>query len=378
MEFRTIRQTSHIDGVNRNPEITEHDKAMVWDDNLKKVKYVLINGLSANSKTVAGYVAKGDDASAASYIWKLDGSKNPAWRLEEYLSSITKVGNSAIFTMNSGGTKTLTLGSLAWEDSITGAVTTVFGRPGDVLALSGDYTASQVTNAFDKLNDTLDDIIEGDTVKYFTASYKSKVDANTLVRHTHSNKAQLDLITNAGDGVIPTAAQISEWDTYSSGDAQDVMDTVASFIQANTGISWVYDDALNLFTPTINLGAFTTDDLPESDTKKYFTTANQPVIEISLPYASTVAGRIAAATMGIDYPTGWVLAPGTSAVDILITHGLNRRVAHVSICAVTGTEEQALFNTAAYNGWKTPDANSLLIQSLATIPKQIKIYMIFK
>jgi len=378
MEFRTIRQTSHIDGVNRNPGAGEHDKLMSWDNNTQKVKYVLVNGLNPNSKTVAGYVTKGDDASAANYIWKLDGSKNPSWRLEEYLSSITKVGNSAIFTMNSGGTKTLALGSLAWEDSITGAVLTVFGRSGDVLAESGDYNADQVTNALDKLNDTLDDIVEGDTVKYFTASYKSQVDANTLARHSHSNKTQLDLITDAGDGVIPTAAQISEWDTYSSGDAQDVMDTVASFIQANTGISWVYDDALNLFTPTINLGEFTTDDLPESATKKYFTTANQPVIEISLPYASTVAGRIAAATEGVDYPDGWVLSAGVSAVDISIVHGLNRRVAHVSICAVTGTEEQALFNTAAYNGWKTPDSNSLLIQSLATIPKQIKIYMIFK
>jgi hypothetical protein len=64
--------------------------------------------------------------------------------------------------------------------------------------------------------------------------------------------------------------------------------------------------------------------------------------------------------------------------DLSITHNLARRVAHVTVCAVTGTEEQALFNTAAYNGWKTPDLNSLIIQSLATIPKRIKIYMILK
>jgi len=378
MEFRTIRQTSHIEGENRNPDIREHDKLMAYDDNLKKVKYVLVNGLNANSKTSDGYIAKGDDSSAANYIWKLDASKNPAWRLEEYLSSITKVGNSAVFTMNSGATKTLALGALAWSDSVTGAVLSVFGRSGDVLAVSGDYSADQIDNALDKLNDTLDDILEGDSVKYFTSAYKAEVDANSLARHTHLNLSILAAISDAGDGVIPTAAQISEWDTYSAADAQNVMDTVAAFIQANTGISWVYDDTLNLFTPTINLGAFTTDDLPESATKKYYTSANEPVIVVSLPYASTVAGRIAAATEGVDYPTGWVLSAGVSPVDILIAHGLDRRVAHVSICAVTGTEEQALFNTAAYNGWKTPDANSLLIQSLATIPKQIKIYMIFK
>lgn len=103
---------------------------------------------------------------------------------------------------------------------------------------------------------------------------------------------------------------------------------------------------------------------------------NKNVFEISLPSSTTVAGRIAAAVAGVDYPEGWILAPGTSPVDLLITHNLNRRIASVSIFAVTGTEEQQLFNTAAYNGVKTPTVNSLLIQSLATIQKTIKIYII--
>jgi len=102
------------------------------------------------------------------------------------------------------------------------------------------------------------------------------------------------------------------------------------------------------------------------------------IIAISLPSASTVAARIVGAVEGVDYPTGWVLAAGVSPVDILITHNLNRRVANVSVVAITGTEEQALFNTAAYNGWKTPNVNSLLVQSLATITKPIKIYILFK
>ena len=102
------------------------------------------------------------------------------------------------------------------------------------------------------------------------------------------------------------------------------------------------------------------------------------VVVISLPVASSVAGRIAGAVVGVDYPTGWVLSVGTSYTDIVITHNLSRRVANVTVCAVTGTEEQALFNTAAFNGWRTPDVNSLLIQSLATVQKQIKIYIQFK
>lgn len=101
------------------------------------------------------------------------------------------------------------------------------------------------------------------------------------------------------------------------------------------------------------------------------------VYEISFTATGSVATRIAAAIEGTDYPPGWVLAAGVSPVDLSITHSLNRRVANVSICAVTGTEEQALFNTAAFNGWKTPTINSLLIQSLATINKPIKVYITF-
>jgi len=378
MEFRTIRQTSHIDGVNRNPGADEHDKSLVWDNVASKFKYVSFTASLPNSKLNAGFVAKGDDATAGSYIWKLDASKNPAWRKEDFLVSATRVGNSAVFTMNDSATKTLAFGALAWLDNTVNSVDSVFGRSGAVIAESGDYTAEQVTNAFNKPVDTLDAIFEGVTNKHFTSAYKTKVDDAYAAMHTHLNKPVLDLITDAGGGIIPSAAQISDWDTYGPNDEQNVMDTVDAFIQDNTGITWVYDDLLNTLTPTVDLGAFTTDDLPESATKKYYTTANQPVIEISLPYASTVAGRVNAATSGVDYPAGWILSAGISAVDLSIVHGLNRRVANVSICAVTGTEEQALFNTAAYNGWKTPDANSLLIQSLATIPKQIKIYMIFK
>jgi hypothetical protein len=367
MEFRTIRQTSHIDGSNRNPGVGEHDKAMVWDNNTQKVKYVLINGLSANAKTVDGYVVKGDDSAAANYIWKLDGTKNPAWRLEEYLASIAKVGNSAVFTMNSGGTKTLALGALAWEDTVPSSVLSVFGRSGAVLAVSGDYTAAQVTNALDKLNDTLDDIIEGDTNKHFTATYKSEVDANTLARHTHSNKAQLDLITNAGDGVIPTSAQIYEWDNYTTGDAQNVMDTVDSFIQDNTGITWAYDDTLNTLTPTIDLGDFTADDLPEGVTNKYY---KQSVYTFTLPAASTVAGRCSGTIVRGDGTATWTIAVDTNPIDLLITHGTNRDVVNVSIFAITTEGNRLLLNNAAYSGVISPIAdpqNTIRIESLATI-----------
>lgn len=103
----------------------------------------------------------------------------------------------------------------------------------------------------------------------------------------------------------------------------------------------------------------------------------QSVYAISLPVATSVTERCSKAIEGKNYPTGWKLAAGTSNVDIDITHNLNRRVAYVSVWAIDGTREQQLFNTAAYNGIYTLDSNTLRIQSLATILKEIKIYIVF-
>jgi len=59
MEFRGIRQTSHINGVNRNPDADEHNKAMVWDNDLKKIKWLPIStAIGPNTKTTNGYVYK--------------------------------------------------------------------------------------------------------------------------------------------------------------------------------------------------------------------------------------------------------------------------------------------------------------------------------
>ena len=104
--------------------------------------------------------------------------------------------------------------------------------------------------------------------------------------------------------------------------------------------------------------------------------SSQVVFEVSLDSAGSVANRISGLIEGIDYPTDWSLAVGASAYDLEITHGLSRRVAQVSVFAVDGTEEQQLFNTAAYNGIKTTDSNTLLIQSLGTILKALKVYIV--
>ena len=102
------------------------------------------------------------------------------------------------------------------------------------------------------------------------------------------------------------------------------------------------------------------------------------VFEIRLPSSTTVAGRISGATEGVDYPLGWSMMAGTTPTDLIIGHFLGRRIAYVSVFAINGNDEQQLFNTAAYNGIISTDANTLKIQSLATIQKAIKIYIIFK
>lgn len=104
----------------------------------------------------------------------------------------------------------------------------------------------------------------------------------------------------------------------------------------------------------------------------------QNVYSISLPFASTVAGRCSGAVEGTDYPTGWTLEAGSNPVDLKITHGLGKRVASVTIFSVNGDEERQLFDNAAYSGIITLSNDILRIESLATIQKEITIYIVFE
>lgn len=104
----------------------------------------------------------------------------------------------------------------------------------------------------------------------------------------------------------------------------------------------------------------------------------QKIYKISLPSASTLSGRCSAAAEGDDYPTGWTVEAGANPVDLKITHGLGRRAANVTIFSVTGTEERQLFDNAAFSGILTESTNILRIESLATIEKEISIYIMFE
>ena len=105
--------------------------------------------------------------------------------------------------------------------------------------------------------------------------------------------------------------------------------------------------------------------------------AMKNVYSITLPGASNVAGRIALAVEGVDYPVGWVLS--ADGLNLSVTHNLGRWATDVKVFAkTTGTQRQQLRDTAAENGLTALSSNELKVYSLATISKDIVIYLTFE
>lgn len=102
----------------------------------------------------------------------------------------------------------------------------------------------------------------------------------------------------------------------------------------------------------------------------------QNVFTIMLPASSSVAGRVSAAQTE-DYPDGWTIQADSNPIDFKVIHGLERRIAHVSVFSVDGSQERLLLGNAAYSGVYAPDNEILVIESLATINTPIVIHLIF-
>lgn len=339
MEIRQIKEFLQIDGSFRSPGSGEDGKVLSWNDALGLFTYVVNNCLST--------AVRETDTNRVEFTL-LDGTK-------VYLS----------------------LGALAWLDSVTSAVTSVFGRTGAVVAVSGDYTADKVTNAFDKTADTLDNIIIGTTNKHFTATDEANLDLNTAARHSHTNKSILDLITDAGSGQIITAEERALWNSFTSANEDTIRSIVAAFIQNGTGITWAWDEPGKTLTPTIDLSSFTTDNLTEGTVNKYTVGAGSFVYTINLPNSGTVGGRCSGAVETTDYPTGWILAAGSNPNDLEITHDLDRVVASVNVFYVDGTEQVLLMANLGYTGLSAPDTDTLIIKGLSTKAYPLIIQLIF-
>lgn len=233
--IRQIKEWLTIGGEYRIPDAREDGKHVYWNDTLQQFAYVDDNHVATAARETGT--------------------------------------NRAEFTLVDGSKVYLPLGALAWSDDTVEAapVTSVFGRVGDVIAVSGDYSASQVTNAFDVSSDTLDDLTAGVTNVHFTTLYRNAVDANTAARHTHANKAVLDLITDAGSGLVVTDAERALWNSYAANSAEFIRDTVAAFIQNGTGISWTHNDVADTLTADVNPLTLTTDEVTEGVSNLYYT-----------------------------------------------------------------------------------------------------------
>ena len=305
--------------------------------------------------------------------------------LANYVTTVARESsesNRIKFTLVDGSFLYLTLGALAWLDNldtVTEAVSSVFGRTGAITAQSGDYTAAQVTNAFNKLVDTLDGISEGITNKHLTATLLDALNANTSARHSHTNKSILDLIENAGSGQIVTDAERTLWNSYTSTNAAFIISTVVALIQNGTGITWEYNESGGTLTPTISLASFTTDNLAEGTANKYYTETNRGIETITLPASSDVATRVAGAVVGTDYPTGWTLA-ADSVTNLLITHTLTgRKIVDVKVFEIDGNNEDAIkpFENA-YSGFRGNAVNdTVIIYGLDTEAIPLRIELLF-
>lgn len=212
-------------------------------------------------------------------------------------------------------------------------------------------------------------------IKVFTVDVRDyfTLDGDSLTTTTQVDSN--DTIMATKQFVINTAGAGNGWDSlvwnsntghiiwYYAGSTIDSMNIDDRFVEISDSALYATAYSLNYYVDSLST---------------LFSGAVQYVYEVNLPSSTTVAGRIALATAGTDYPAGWTIGTGDYAVDLKITHGLGRRVSSVSVFAKTGAQERQLFGNAAYSGIYTQSDNILVIESLATIQKDIVIYIIFK
>lgn len=201
----------------------------------------------------------------------------------------------------------------------------------------------------------------GQTIEKIT--YENKVNLRPIVDRTKQSTAEdwnevKAKFNSLVDYLEDTALTVVEVDPVYSADKPDIidrlenLDTIAGDKQVTEG-----DTLLTLEQYRILANGF-----------------SKGTYHVTLPYSTSVAGRIALAT---DYPAGWVLT--ADGLNLVITHNLTRWASNVTVFAkTTGTEQQQLFNTAAYNGITSLSSNAVKVFSLATISKDIVIYLNFE
>ncbi len=175
-----------------------------------------------NASTNTPALASGVGTNGDTYEVSVAGATN--------LDGITdwEIGDLAVFN---GADST-------WEKiDNTDKVTSVFGRDGVVVAVSGDYTAAQVTNAFDKTADDTDDITEGATNKFNQTHTGDVTGATTLT--IGPLKVTNDMLAGSIDNsklLTDPLARANHTGTQLASTISDFADTVRNTIL--TGISF--------------------------------------------------------------------------------------------------------------------------------------------
>lgn len=159
---------------------------------------LLDDASNANGKSLLRIQKKRDPSVFLALNVTSNETDNTTWRSW----TVSYVSHNGSFTADD---EVWLIVSLSGNDG-AGAVDSVFGRTGAVTASSGDYTASQVTNAFDTTGNDSDDITEGSTNLFLTSSERTKL---TNTTGTNSGDEASASTTVAGVIEIATSAEIN-------------------------------------------------------------------------------------------------------------------------------------------------------------------------
>ncbi len=92
-----------------------------------------------------------------------------------------------------------------------------------------------------------------------------------------------------------------------------------------------------------------------------------------------MATRKAGLIEGTDYPTGWTLAVGSAATNLIITHGLGRHTGNVNVSYTDDLDgnkiKELAGNLGCVNKWGAANLNSVELVSVTTIEKEVWLYI---
>ena len=163
----------------------------------------LLSSWSCNAiPTDDGDYALNDSGGPASdIIWSSEKIDNSYIAIGDSINELGDVDISTIADDQLLIWSTASGGFVPIDKTSVGTVTSVFGRTGVVVAAYGDYNAGQITydNSTSGLSAT--------DVQSAIDEIDTRVDTLESSSHTHSNKAILDAITDAGSGEIITVAE---------------------------------------------------------------------------------------------------------------------------------------------------------------------------